>query len=342
MVAKINNAGTTGSTKPFIHTKDIPRANQEIWRRIHDLSGNSTLSPWQLVLKYGTFDLVLAMVEAENFLQPPLLADDQDFLTHDEIIPYTFASQIFNTDIRFRSKVKLWDGRYWTSLDFQRYYLKEACRFFAEGRGTLIPERKVVLEFWTKILDALERWDLPFLAKYLDWAAVLYYEIIPRLKRLSLDPELLFIKSSLADPPTSVSQGIPGDHQFERKGKTERLLEYFLYFLTSYANVDTTASPYGLYLSQSLMEKMFTREEIEFAKNNPPQKTRARLRDEIIQNPPAGMILRDATWDSVIFTPPQSAKGLKVDLPNPYRSYARPGGEEFKPAVYYDYATCLG
>ena len=251
--------------------------------------------------------------------------------------------RIFNTDIRFTSTIRLKNGEEWTSLDFQRYYLKEARRFFAEGRGTLTPERKWTLELWGKTLNALNRWDLPYLARYLDWAAVLYYEVMPRLKRLGFDPELLFSNSSLlSDSGPSAPPGIPCDYEFQRKGETETLLKYFLYFLTSYANVDASSSPYGLYLRQGLMKQIFTREEIEFAKNNPPRRTRAKLREELIRNPPPGMTLYQFAWDSLLFTPPHTTNGLRVDLPNPYRHNARKGGEEFKPAQGYCSSGCIG
>lgn len=342
MEAKMDGC-TTGVTKPLINTKDEIMLGNEIWRRIHDISGNHNMSQIQLVLKYGTFDLVLAMVEAEDFLQLPPIVEDVKLAPLGEFASYTLASHVFNTDIKFSSPIRLRDGRQWTAVDFQRHYLNEACRFFAEGRGTLTPERKWVLELWGEILDALGRWDLPFLAKYLDWAAALYYEIIPRLKRLDLDPELMFSNSSLVyDPESYAPRGIPHDHQFKRKGGIETLLKYFLYYLTSYADVDTSASPYGLYLRRGWIKQIFTREEIEFAKNNPPQRTRARLREELIRNPPEGMVLYQFAWDRVLFAPPNTTKGLQVELPNPYRYSMPPGGEEFKPSQGYYDGGCYG
>lgn len=341
--AKVDGC-TTGEAKPLINTKDKSMLGSEIWRRIHDISGNHNMSQVQLVLKYGTFDLLLAMVEAGDFLQPPPLPVDLKKIPFPgEYASYTLASHIFNNDIRCKTPVPLKNGREWTSLDFQRYYLNEARRFFAKGLGTLTPERKWVLELWGKTLDALRRWDLPFLAQYLDWASTLYYEIMPRLKRLGFDPELLFSNSSfLHDPESCAPPRIPHDHQFMRNGKTEMLLKYLLYFLTSYADVDTSSSIYGLYLRQGLIKQIFTREEIEFAKNNPPQRTRARLREELIRNPPKGMILYQFAWDRVTFAPPGTTKGLMVELPNPYRYNMRDGGEEYKPSVNYYDGGCYG
>lgn len=341
--AKVDGC-TTSEAKPLINTKDKSMLGSEIWRRIHDISGNHNMSQIQLVLKYGTFDLVLAMVEAGDFLRPPPLPVDLKKIPFPgEYASYTLASHIFNNDIRCKTPVSLKNGREWTSLDFQRYYLNEARRFFVEGRGTLTPERKWVLKLWGETLNALRRWDLPFLAKYLDWASALYYEIMPRLGRLGFDPELLFSNSSfLHDPESCAPPGIPYNYQFERKGKTETLLKYFLYYLTSYADVDISASPYGLYLRQGLMKQIFTREEIEFAKNNPPQRTRARLREELIRNPPEGMSLYQFAWDRVTFAPPNTSKGLQVELPNPYRYNMRDGGEEYKPSVNYYDGGCYG
>lgn len=329
---------TTGDKRPLINTKNQPEADAKIWRRIHDISGNSNMSQWQLFLKYGTFEIVLAMIEAGNFLQqiPLITTSAKSYFKEQE--PFTLACQIFNTDLRCRSRVELQGGRWWTSLDFQRYYLNEARRFFAEGKGTLTPERKLVMKFWAKILDALKRWDLPFLARYLDWAAVLYYEIMPRVRRLGFDPELLF----LDDPPlidsrgrVPVAEGIPCDFLFERKGQEEKLLDYFLYYLVSYANVDISSSPYGFYLRTGRMERLFSEEEISFAETNPPARTRAKLREEVMQNPPHDkMEVKGLGWNWVTFGYPGQSATAQIDLPNPYRATMRPEGEKVGPVTF--------
>ena len=318
------------NSRPMFHLRDEPHADNLVWQRIHDISLNANLSQYQIFLKYGIYDLVLAMVEAKDFLRPLPLIDHIALGCGTTTAAYTTASLIFNEDICFQRPVKLQNGRSWTSIDFQLHYFKEACRFFAQGRGTLTPERKIVLNFWGKILRALKRWDLPYLAQYLDWAAILYYEVLPRLRRLGFDPTLLFLPPSQSDHSESLAlQGIPYDHQFIRKEKDENLLAYFLYFITSYANVDTSASPYGLYLRQNKIKSIFTRAEIEFAKNNPPARTRATLREEIIRHPPENTTLQTWCWDKLYFAISNLVPSICFDLPNPYRYGLKNGIEEF-------------
>lgn len=329
---------TTGDKRPLINTRDHSEADTNIWRRVHDISGNSNMSQWQLFLKYGTWEIVLAMIEASNFLETiPLIAISGESYFQ-EFKSLTSACRIFNADLRCRFTAELLDGRQWTSLDFQRYYLNEAHRFFAEGRGTLTPERKLVMEFWTKILDALERWDLPFLARYLDWAAMLYYEIMPRVKRLGFNPELLFLDDpSLADSNghTPVAEGIPYDFLFKRKGWEEKLIDYFLYYLVSYANVDISSSPYGFYLRTSRMERLFSEAESSLAETNPPARTRAKLREEMMQNPPhGGMETKGLGWSWITFAYSNQVATAQINLPNPYRATMRPEGERVEPVTF--------
>lgn len=331
MLAKI--AGTTTEEKrPLINTRDEPHANHEIWRRIHDISGNSNMSQYQLYLKYGTFDIVLAMTEATNFLTAPPNIVNTGRLGLGIEEAHSDACHIFNADIRCQTKVGLADGKKWGSLDFQRYYFNEACRFFAEGRGTLTQERKEIMRFWKQILDALENWNLPYLARYLDWAAVLYYEVMPRLKRLKLDPELLFLKEPSIINPGPPQEGIPYDFLLERKGRQELLLDYLFYYLTSYANVDISASPYGYYLRNNMMEQLFSDEEINHAQSHPPSQTRAQLREYLMQNPPPNKQVREAVWNRMTFgTAGVYSATEEINLSNPYCRTLGKGGQKICP-----------
>lgn len=265
-----SSGATTRTYKPMLNIRDEPHADAEIWRRLHDISGDSNMSEWQIFLKYAVFDLVLAMIEEDEFLKPFPAFSDQSCRNYDD------AVLRFNSDIRFKSAIRMEDGKSYSALDFQRWFFEQAVRFFIkEERAPLTPERKLGLESWGKILDALERWDLCYLARYLDWAAILYYFIQPAVERLGFNPESLFWSESKYG-------GVPYNHSVgsKKRGKS-RALTYFSHFIIEYACIETEKSPYGYLLRNGRMERFLSPNRVAWAKVNPPPQTRANWRMEI-------------------------------------------------------------
>jgi len=121
--AEVMKKNRNPEDKPsFFSKKDSQYANRTRWRRHHDVSGNSTMSEWQLFLKYATLDIILTMIEAKSIKMPP------------DIYPMDWfeTSLFFNADPKSKNPASLLEeGLRWNALDFQRFYIKQAQEFFA-------------------------------------------------------------------------------------------------------------------------------------------------------------------------------------------------------------------
>lgn len=274
-------AGSSTSLKPLFSTKDEPHANQEYWRRFHDISGNQTISQSQLLLKHVTMDIVMLMIEEEDFLgELPQIKDARmEQYPTDANKQLQKTLNFFNADIFGLKKVKLADGSRWSAVDFNRYFIEKAEQYFLENPNALTADRKRGLELWTAVVDALAKKDLPFLARHLDWAAILYYFFIPRIKKLGLNWRSL-IRSK---EERKTAPGIFYDLNLATKRGVENLLAHFLMVFVNYAGVDTGKSLYGHLLQNQKMEQIFSPEEISRALSFPPQKTRASYRETFFQ-----------------------------------------------------------
>ncbi|QQG45599.1 MAG: proteasome accessory factor PafA2 family protein [Candidatus Sungiibacteriota bacterium] len=313
LMTKYDGPDTTGIDRAFINTRDEPHADKDCWRRLHDISGNSNMSEWQLFLKYGTFDLMLMLLEENEFL--PILPLIRDGRLNSVAERATF----FNADIKSKKVVFLAGGEKWNALDFQRFYIGEVHRYIDEGRGELTPERRMALELWEKVIDALDRWDLAYLAQILDWAAILYYCITPLLARLGLEVEQL-----IAPLPSyyrnAGEKNIPRDIPLETRRGRAKLIDYLLHLLVEYANVETDKSSYGILLEQEKVKRLFKKEEIERAADNPPPYTRAAWREKIFrwietEGVKQNLALQGCGWEGI------TIRQAEVSLPGSYKIF---------------------
>lgn len=326
LIGQMYNPTSSGETrrKPLISTKDEALANSKIWHRYHDVSGNQNMSQWQTYLKHATMDLLFMMIEAPGFLVslPPIVDEENglNFFPNQDQGPYQLTKTVdfFNADIFGEKTVRLADGRKWSALNFQRYFIDEVERYKKEGREYFGKEREKALQFWIQITDAIERKDLAFLARYLDWAAILYYYASPALNRLGEELESV----------TNINKkSIPYDRKIETKKGRVKILSYLHNIIIEYANMVTENSPYGLLLKKELMEKMFSPEKILEAKSKPPQKTRAACREEMmlwVKEQP-GMIIWSEHWEIIVVE--ENGVRTNVHFNNPYCSHmGKPNG----------------
>lgn len=288
---------TTGDNRAFINTREEPHADDKIWRRVHDISGNSNMSEWQLLLKYGTYDLMLMLVEEEGFLaDPPVINDGR--------LPTVAArGAFFNADIRSRRPIFLNDGRRWSAINFQQFFIEETHRYFREGRGPFTDERRLVLELWERTVDAMARWDLCFLAGILDWAALLHYYLMPLFESLGLN-----IERFLAPLPYFYKRAGCDNTRYDTRVPTKKgsvkLIDHLLRLFVEFSNVEMQESPYGLLKKQGLIHSLFDKEEIALAVDNPPLRTRAAWRAKILrwveqEGRKLGLELHNGAWDSI-------------------------------------------
>jgi proteasome accessory factor A len=159
-------SSATTRSRPIINTRDEPHADAERFRRLHVIVGDSNMSETTTLLKIGTTDLVLRMIEAGVVMRD---------LTLENAIR---AIREISHDITGRRTVKLANGREASALDIQQEYFVKA-RDFAERRGSDETTRRV-LELWERTLKAVETQDLSLVDREVDW--VIKHQLIERYR----------------------------------------------------------------------------------------------------------------------------------------------------------------
>ncbi len=159
-------SSATTRSRPIINTRDEPHADAERFRRLHVIVGDSNMSETTTLLKVGSTDLVLRMIEAGAIMRD---------LTLDNAIR---AIREVSHDMTGRARVRLANGRELSALDIQYEYLNRAKDFtFKNG---LDPVSKRVLEMWERALGAIETGNLDAIAREIDW--VTKYQLIERYR----------------------------------------------------------------------------------------------------------------------------------------------------------------
>ena len=159
-------SSATTRSRPVINTRDEPHADAEQYRRLHVIVGDSNMSETTLLLKVGSTDLVLRMIEG-GVVVPDMTLDN----------PVRAIREISH-DMTGRSRVRLTDGRELSALEIQYEYLTCA-RDFARTHGLdTVSER--VLELWERTLDAIETGNLDKIAREIDW--VTKFQLIERYR----------------------------------------------------------------------------------------------------------------------------------------------------------------
>ena len=110
-------SSATTRSRPIINTRDEPHADAERFRRLHVIVGDSNMSETTMLLKVGSTDLVLRMIEAGTVMRD---------LTLDNPIR---AIREVSHDMTGRSRVRLANGREMSALEIQREYLNKALEF---------------------------------------------------------------------------------------------------------------------------------------------------------------------------------------------------------------------
>lgn len=152
-------SSATTRSRPIINTRDEPHADAERYRRLHVIVGDSNMSETTTLLKVGSADLVLRMLEAgvvmrDMTLENPIRAIRE--ISHDPTVKRT---------------VRLANGRELTGLEIQSEYY-EKVRDFADRQGLASDPMSVharVLDLWERSLKALDTGDLSLIERDIDW-----------------------------------------------------------------------------------------------------------------------------------------------------------------------------
>ncbi|WP_131104860.1 Pup--protein ligase [Ornithinimicrobium sufpigmenti] len=150
-------SSATTRSRPIINTRDEPHADPERYRRLHVIVGDSTMSQTTTLLRAGTTDLVLRMLEAGTIVPDFALASPVQ------------AIRDISRDPTGRVAVPLASGGTITALGMQSTLL-ELARRHAQGAGIAdrSPHREV-LELWERGLHAVESDQLHLVDTEIEW-----------------------------------------------------------------------------------------------------------------------------------------------------------------------------
>ncbi len=159
-------SSATTRSRPIINTRDEPHADAERFRRLHVIVGDSNMSETTALLKVGSTDIVLRMIEAGVVMRDLSLEN-----------PIRAIREVSH-DMTCRRKVKLANGREASALEIQREYFARAADFVERRGGD--PTTKRVIELWGRTLDAVETGNFDLVAREIDW--VTKYVLIERYR----------------------------------------------------------------------------------------------------------------------------------------------------------------
>ena len=178
-------SGATTSSRGIINTRDEPHADEERYRRLHVIVGDSNMSEVSTYLKVGTTALVLAMVE-DGALRKDLALED----------PVRAIKEISH-DTTCRRKVRLKRGKEFSAIELQREYLELALEYYATAEVS--PQVSDLLERWQSVLERLSEEPMSC-ARELDW--VIKKELIHSYmtrKGIGFDDQPLYIGAVMYD-----------------------------------------------------------------------------------------------------------------------------------------------
>ncbi len=149
-------SSATTRSRPIINTRDEPHADAERYRRLHVIVGDSNMSETTTMLKVGSADLVLRMIEAGMVVRD---------LTLENPIR---AIREMSHDMTGRKTVRLSNGRELSALQIQSEYLERA-QTFADREGLEDPIHKQVLDLWERTIRAVDTDNLSLVDTEIDW-----------------------------------------------------------------------------------------------------------------------------------------------------------------------------
>ncbi|OQO94848.1 Pup--protein ligase [Saccharomonospora piscinae] len=149
-------SSATTRSRPIINTRDEPHADAERYRRLHVIVGDSNMAEPTTLLKVGSVNLVLEMIEEG--------VQFRDFTLDNPIR----AIREISHDLTGRRQVRLAGGREASALEIQREYYARAVQHVASGAAS--PSAEAIVDLWGRALDAVEQQDFSDIDTEIDWA----------------------------------------------------------------------------------------------------------------------------------------------------------------------------
>ncbi|SOC54450.1 proteasome accessory factor A [Ornithinimicrobium cerasi] len=150
-------SSATTRSRPIINTRDEPHADPERYRRLHVIVGDSTMSQTTTLLRIGTTDLVLRMLEAGTIVPDLALANPVQ------------AIRDVSRDPTGRRPLARQRGGTITALDMQRELLELASRYAAGAGIADTAPYDQVLELWDRTLHAIDTDNLALVDTEVEW-----------------------------------------------------------------------------------------------------------------------------------------------------------------------------
>ena len=181
-------SSATTRSRPMINTRDEPHANAELYRRMHVIVGDSTMAEPTTLLKMGSTDLILRIMEARIEMPGLALAREMQ------------AIRDVAHDLTGEATVELADGRHLTAVEIQQAYLDLVVSHLG---GIIAPNDEVsaIVDLWQRGIDAVRTQDFSLVETELDWA--IKHKIVTRYKeRLDCaldDPRLARLELAFHD-----------------------------------------------------------------------------------------------------------------------------------------------
>lgn len=144
--------------RPIVNSRDetLCGKNADL-ARLHVISFDNTLCHGANVLKVGTMQLVLALLEAED-------VDTQ--LAVDDLVA---AATTWSHDPSLRASVRLVDGSHATALELQERFLERALHHRDTHGFDTVPRANEILSLWEDTLSKLAAEEFDALAGRIDW-----------------------------------------------------------------------------------------------------------------------------------------------------------------------------
>ena len=143
--------------RPMINTRDEPHADSSKFRRLHVIVGDSNMSETTQLLRFGTTDLLLRIIEAGKPLSNLQLAHP------------VRAIRSVSHDLTGKAPLELVDGRTMTALEIQEYYLTMA-RDFLSKNGEHHGYIGQIMDLWERTLKAIRSQNYSAIDTEIDWA----------------------------------------------------------------------------------------------------------------------------------------------------------------------------
>src|ERR1700742_3605243 len=157
-------SSATTRSRPIINTREEPHADAERYRRLHVIVGDSNMNEVTTLLKVGSADIVLRMIEAGVVMRDLSLEN-----------PIRAIREVSH-DVTGRRKVRLASNKEVSALEIQQEYLAKATEFVERRGGDQTAKR--VVELWGRVLNAIESENLDPVSREIDWVSK--YKLIER------------------------------------------------------------------------------------------------------------------------------------------------------------------